>query len=101
MKRCPECRRDYYDDSLLYCLDDGSELLDGPGSQAPIADEPATAILNDLGSKVGTRPLVSPSNEIAASHDDLGLARRSRPTAVRWMLPLAIVAAMIVAGAIY
>lgn len=30
MKRCPECRRDYYDDSLLYCLDDGSELLDGP-----------------------------------------------------------------------
>ena len=28
MKRCPECRRDYYDDSLLYCLDDGSALLD-------------------------------------------------------------------------
>src|SRR5687767_13589222 len=32
MKRCPECRRDYYDDSLLYCLDDGSALLEGPGS---------------------------------------------------------------------
>src|SRR5215203_4543943 len=32
MKRCPECRRDYYDDSLLYCLDDGSNLLDGPAS---------------------------------------------------------------------
>lgn len=32
MKRCPECRRDYYDDSLLYCLDDGSMLLDGPAS---------------------------------------------------------------------
>src|SRR5688572_30641161 len=30
MKRCPECRRDYYDDSLLYCLDDGSRLLEGP-----------------------------------------------------------------------
>ena len=30
MKRCPECRRDYYDDSLRYCLDDGSVLLDGP-----------------------------------------------------------------------
>jgi tetratricopeptide (TPR) repeat protein len=30
MKRCPECRRDYYDDSLLYCLDDGTSLLDGP-----------------------------------------------------------------------
>ena len=31
MKRCPECRRDYFDDSLLYCLDDGSLLLQGPG----------------------------------------------------------------------
>lgn len=30
MKRCPECSRDYYDDSLLYCLDDGSALLEGP-----------------------------------------------------------------------
>lgn len=32
MKRCPECRRDYYDDSLLYCLDDGIALLEGPAS---------------------------------------------------------------------
>ena len=30
MKRCPQCRRDYYDDSLLYCLDDGNALVDGP-----------------------------------------------------------------------
>ncbi len=29
MKRCPECRRDYYDDTLLYCLDDGNALLKG------------------------------------------------------------------------
>ena len=41
MKRCPECRRDYYDDTLLYCLDDGNALLEGPAS----VDEPATAIL--------------------------------------------------------
>ena len=43
MKRCPECRRDYFDDSLLYCLDDGSALLEGPAS----ADEPHTAILHE------------------------------------------------------
>jgi TolB-like protein/Tfp pilus assembly protein PilF len=43
MKRCPECRRDYYDDSLLYCLDDGSVLLEGPG-----LDESRTAILSEL-----------------------------------------------------
>src|SRR6476659_4214763 len=41
MKRCPECLRDYYDDSLLYCLDDGSPLLEGPAS----TNEPPTAIL--------------------------------------------------------
>src|SRR5687767_6094900 len=40
MKRCPECRRDYYDETLLYCLDDGTQLLDGPAS----VDEPATAV---------------------------------------------------------
>jgi len=42
MKRCPECRRDYYDETLLFCLDDGSALLDGPASM----DEPLTAILH-------------------------------------------------------
>ena len=46
MKRCPECRRDYYDDTLLYCLDDGTELLDGPGSGSVSIDEPATAMLH-------------------------------------------------------
>lgn len=43
MKRCPECRRDYYDDSLLYCLDDGSPLLEGPATAD--REEPRTAIL--------------------------------------------------------
>ncbi|HRI02374.1 MAG TPA: tetratricopeptide repeat protein [Pyrinomonadaceae bacterium] len=42
MKRCPECGRDYNDDSMSFCLDDGSELLFGPASM----DEPATAILH-------------------------------------------------------
>src|SRR5215218_6949918 len=42
MKRCPECRRDYYDETLLYCLDDGTSLVEGPASM----DDPATAILS-------------------------------------------------------
>ena len=41
MKRCPDCRRDYYDDSLLYCLDDGAALLEGPSS----GNERTTAFL--------------------------------------------------------
>jgi len=32
MKRCPECRRDYFDDTLNFCLDDGTPLLAGPAS---------------------------------------------------------------------
>lgn len=42
MKRCPQCRKDYIDDSLLYCLDDGAVLVQGS-----VTDEPATAILSD------------------------------------------------------
>ena len=41
MKRCPEGRRDYYDETLLYCLDDGARLLGGPHYY----DSPATAVL--------------------------------------------------------
>ena len=40
MKRCPTCRRDYYDETLKFCLDDGTMLVDGPRS-----DEGATRIL--------------------------------------------------------
>jgi Tol biopolymer transport system component len=41
MKRCPECRKDYFDETLLYCLDDGAGLV--PGTTG---DEPATAVLS-------------------------------------------------------
>ncbi len=43
MKRCPECRRDYYDDTLAFCLEDGTALLQG---SVPSPDEPQTAILH-------------------------------------------------------
>ncbi|MGH9948233.1 MAG: hypothetical protein ACRD6X_13695 [Pyrinomonadaceae bacterium] len=55
MKRCPECRRDYYDDTLLYCLDDGNALLEGPASgrretrDGSLEHEPATAIMSEPG----------------------------------------------------
>lgn len=45
MKRCPECRRDYVDDNLLYCLEDGVALVQGA---VPSPDEPQTAILHDV-----------------------------------------------------
>ena len=36
MKRCPECGREY-DNSMMFCLDDGAELLYGPASESSTA----------------------------------------------------------------
>ncbi len=57
MKRCPECRRDYYDDTLSYCLADGTELVYGLSD-----NDPATAILSESTSLAGgTAPSESPT----------------------------------------
>ncbi len=45
MKKCPQCGREY-DHSVMFCLDDGAELLYGPASGSGVGDEPATAILH-------------------------------------------------------
>src|SRR5687768_17492359 len=45
MKRCPQCGREY-DTSMMFCLDDGAELLYGPASGSVPIDEPQTAILS-------------------------------------------------------
>ena len=56
MKRCPECRRDYYDDTLSFCLSDGTELVYG------LVDEPPTAILSEPPPLArGTTPSESPT----------------------------------------
>ena len=79
MKRCPECRRDYYDDTLLYCLDDGNPLLEGPatasGSVPPAVaggdfssdDEHATAILHSTAApgEAPTRAQINTTDQTA------------------------------------
>ncbi len=62
MKRCPECRRDYFDDTLSFCLEDGTPLVYGVS-----ADEPATAILSEPGA-VATGFPVSESPTQAQVH---------------------------------
>ena len=54
MKRCPLCRRDYTDETLNYCLDDGAALLDGPASSG---EEPATAVMPEGVSSPGKTTL--------------------------------------------
>jgi TolB-like protein/Tfp pilus assembly protein PilF len=65
MKRCPECRRDYYDDSLSYCLDDGSVLLEGPASYggSETAVLPAFGVVGEANTLLGHHlPAQSTSN---------------------------------------
>lgn len=63
MKRCPECRRDYYDETLLYCLDDGNALLEGPAS-----DEPATAIQNQVRTEAPTKRFANTDDKENVRH---------------------------------
>jgi TolB-like protein/Tfp pilus assembly protein PilF len=68
MKRCPECRRDYYDDTLSFCLEDGAQLVYGVSNERIVADEPATAILLEPpvvtnGSETATKVFSHTTNE--------------------------------------
>ena len=57
MKLCPDCRREYVDDTLVFCLDDGARLLDGPAS----FEGPATALLPGAEPEPETKILSAPS----------------------------------------
>jgi TolB-like protein/Tfp pilus assembly protein PilF len=91
MKRCPECRRDYYDDSLLYCLDDGSALLEGPAS----GNEPATAILGHAGQLVeaATREQIDAAgSSLSSTPGSRGKGSGKRVVAMALLLPVLIAA---------
>lgn len=72
MKKCPQCGRDYNDDSMSFCLDDGSELLYGPAigelasSTSGPDDEPQTAIISPSSALMDNR---SGSVEASAASD--------------------------------
>ncbi len=38
MKQCPKCKRNYDDDSLRFCLEDGTPLFDARDSEAPATE---------------------------------------------------------------
>jgi len=87
MKRCPDCRRDYYDDSLMYCLDDGAALLEGPSS----GNEQATAFLpRDSFEESPTRTIGELSNSSPTSPD---AASRPHSSSKLWIL--AVIGAVI------
>jgi TolB-like protein/Tfp pilus assembly protein PilF len=81
MKRCPECGRDYVDETLNFCLDDGIELLYA-------ATEPATAILSTVPSESATRTLEqTPTPQSSSEHI---LSNRKSITVVICILLIAV-----------
>ena len=89
MKRCPQCRRDYYDDTLLYCLDDGAQLLEGPAS----ADEKPTSIFPE-----GSPSLGGPRTERKTQVLTNEIASRGFKPGYRYAIGLVLVIVVIGAG---
>ncbi|MGI8811597.1 MAG: tetratricopeptide repeat protein [Pyrinomonadaceae bacterium] len=107
MKKCPQCSREY-DLSMSFCLDDGSELLYGPGSM----NERATAIIHTTDA-VGDAPTraqihtteqtaVLPRGAEAEPHRSFGeLSERQSLSAHRAAKPLVLIsiaAVLLIAG---
>jgi TolB-like protein/Flp pilus assembly protein TadD len=100
MKRCPECRRDYYDDTLAFCLEDGSALVQG---SVPSPDEPQTAILHSTAApgEAPTRAQIHMTDQTAVFPTGMGdVAAKPRSFDRRLLLaPLAL--AVIVLGGFF
>ena len=70
MKRCPQCGREY-DSSMMFCLDDGVELLYGPAS----TDEPATEVfhVSESPSEQRTKAQIHTTDRPSSSVNSLGI----------------------------
>ena len=108
MKKCPQCGREY-DNTMMFCLDDGAELLYGPasGSEPPASaggqfDEPQTAILNETPppSEAATRAQIHTTEQTAVLPSGIADVPKSKSFDKRLLLaPLAL--AVIVLGGFF
>jgi hypothetical protein len=76
MKRCPKCHRAYEDETLRFCLEDGSPLFDARDSDAP-----ATEILPARGMPTlkQTGPTVPSYQGVSTPTPEIREARSSNP----------------------
>ena len=100
MKRCPECRRDYYDDSLLYCLDDGTALLEGPAASHQTS-EAKTEVL-PAGYAGRDEPTIVHENHTKAIAGDLTAVHKTEPSlgaSFNWVVVAVLMTGLIAFGA--
>lgn len=102
MKTCPACHRTYADETITFCLEDGS-LLSAPSSSQPTQQYPSardtappTAILPSAPS---TAPTIVAAPPPVATHD-AGQSYQAPPPRSRWPLILGAVAVVMVGGLI-
>ena len=76
MKRCPKCHRAYEDETLRFCLEDGSPLFDARDSDAP-----ATEILPARGTPTlrSTGPTVPSYQNVSGPSPEIREPRTSNP----------------------
>ncbi|MFL6467600.1 MAG: hypothetical protein ACJ72Z_06555 [Pyrinomonadaceae bacterium] len=94
MKRCPECRRDYTDETLNFCLEDGAWLVD-----STISDEQHTAILHETAppGEAATRAQLFSTDQTAVFLSDVVEIPRPKTFDSRLLLaPLALAATVLV-----
>jgi TolB-like protein/uncharacterized protein HemY len=97
MKRCPECRRDYADETLNYCLDDGATLVDGPASM----NEGSTAILHTTAPpmEAATRAQIHTTDQTSVMpHASDAIPRRQNFFTARSIIPISIALLAIIGG---
>ena len=78
MKRCPSCGKAYTDETLNFCLDDGSVLADH-------YPEHATEILRD------SNPLNDPSNEVIRSGEPTAILQNKRSLTSAAIIPIGVI----------
>lgn len=99
MKRCPECRRDYTDETLNYCLDDGSALVEGPASM----DESATAILHATAQpgEAATRAQIHATDQTSVMPEGSTVVPRQQSlVSPRSVIPVVLVLLAVIGGVI-
>lgn len=97
MKRCPQCGREY-DATMSFCLDDGSELLYGPGSVS--TDEPQTAILHETAppAEGQTRAQLHTTEQTAVLPTGIGDLPKAKAFDKRVLLASFVLAVAVVGG---